>query len=250
MHSGSLVLIVDDDAASAAAIAQLVSVLEHRAEVAATPRRAIERALDPDVELACIDLSMRGMSGYYVFSRVRFRERARRLAGVPMIAVGGRDALEERARSLSIGFVAQLAKPVRVEILQAVMARGHELHAQLIRNRPSKNHFAILERVQSNVNGGGACPITNRLARGRRLAFQGSDLLYRTLLASCGGAPDDAIACCAQLTSIAHGIGASYLASLASEIMAAIDGSAEQLERCIVLVKAELDRVVFTLQEP
>jgi CheY-like chemotaxis protein len=248
MHSGPLVLIVDNDAASAASMVRLVSISEHRAEVAATPQRAIKRALDPDVELACVDLSMPGMNGYYVFSRVRFRERARRLAGVPMIAVGGRDAPEERARSLSIGFVARLAKPVRVEILRTAMARGHELHAQLIRNRPSKNHLAIVERSDCNMNGGDTCPVTNRLAR-RRLSFQVSDLLYRTLLASYGGARGDAIARCAQLASIAHGIGASHLASFASEIMTAIDGSAEDLERCIVRAKAELDRVLFTLQE-
>jgi DNA-binding response OmpR family regulator len=110
MPSEQLVLIVDDDPVSAMMLARVASISGRRAEVEGRFEHAIERALDPDVGLVCMSLSMKGVNGRDVYSLIRMHEWARRLSGVPMIAVAERDECEERARSLSAGSAKDLSR--------------------------------------------------------------------------------------------------------------------------------------------
>jgi CheY-like chemotaxis protein len=120
---GIRVLVVDDDADTTELIAMVVA--EHGAEAAAVVSVTDARlalAKSPPQVLIC-DLAMPGEDGLGFIREVRAasHERARDIFA---IAVSGYARPEDRARALSAGFNAYLAKPLDPMVLVELVSRG------------------------------------------------------------------------------------------------------------------------------
>ena len=116
---GLRILVVDDNADSADAMARLLALEKHEVQVVydgASALLAVERGL-PDVVL--LDLALPGMDGLQVAHELRRREDASRVLLVAMTGFG-RD--EDRRRTAEAGFDHHLVKPVDFAALGAVLA--------------------------------------------------------------------------------------------------------------------------------
>jgi two-component system CheB/CheR fusion protein len=101
------ILIVDDNRDLAESLAALLRLSKHEVAVASDGQAALQmvKTLQPD--LALIDISLPGMSGYEVARGLRARGCSARL-----VAVTGYGGSEERQRSLDAGFDDHFVKPL------------------------------------------------------------------------------------------------------------------------------------------
>jgi signal transduction histidine kinase/CheY-like chemotaxis protein len=112
------VLIVDDNADAAITLAQLLSVMGHRTEVAFDGPAALEKALSFHPDVVLLDIGLPGMSGYEVAERLR---REPGTLDARLFAVTGYGQEADRSRSRSAGFDQHFVKPVEVrELLQCL----------------------------------------------------------------------------------------------------------------------------------
>ena len=113
------ILVVDDNADAAQSLADLLELRGHRVWQALDGRTGISRAreLRPDVVLC--DLGLPDVDGYEVARAVRGDPA---LAGVLLVALSGYAQAEHRELSRAAGFVAHLAKPPRLDLLDEVFA--------------------------------------------------------------------------------------------------------------------------------
>jgi signal transduction histidine kinase/ActR/RegA family two-component response regulator len=112
------VLVVDDIAATAASMAELMRLWNHAVDVAHDGFAALEkvRSFQPDVVLT--DLGMPQMSGY------RFAEELRRSSfdhEMMLVAVSGYAQQPDRERSRQAGFARHLGKPVDPNELKTIL---------------------------------------------------------------------------------------------------------------------------------
>jgi signal transduction histidine kinase/PAS domain-containing protein len=114
---GRRVLVVDDNADGADALAQIVELLGHVAEVAYDGPSAVEkaRARRPDVVLC--DIGLPGMSGYEVAEALRTAA----ADGTRLIALTGYAQPEDVRRATAAGFHAHLAKPCDPEAIERLL---------------------------------------------------------------------------------------------------------------------------------
>jgi CheY-like chemotaxis protein len=138
------VLVVDDDPGSARAIAGLFERAGAQAIVSLDPVGAVEQALEPDVALVSLDLSMPHLDGFEVLSLIRSHEQTRSLPSVPVVMVTGAAGAEDRARSIAGGFVAHLTKPVDFDAIAGALRKALYLRAPLYRSRYSPDQDAIV----------------------------------------------------------------------------------------------------------
>ena len=117
------VLVVDDDAISAAVQSQMLQLMGYEASTETDSRRAIERASAEPFDLVLVDLSMPSMNGFEVLRRLRSLEGQAQRPPLPMIAVTGMTSPESRARCLAAGFADHLSKPVLLSKLQEAIER-------------------------------------------------------------------------------------------------------------------------------
>ena len=112
------VLVVDDNADSADALALLLRLDGHLVETAHDGRRAVELAerFQPDAIL--LDLGMPGMNGYEVCEEIRSLPWG---ASVLMVAQTGWGQAQDRARTLEAGFDAHLTKPIDPDAVQEML---------------------------------------------------------------------------------------------------------------------------------
>jgi CheY-like chemotaxis protein/two-component sensor histidine kinase len=115
------VLIVDDNRDAAQSLAMLVELLGNTVSVAFDGVEALERAPAFRPTIVLLDLSMPGMSGFEVATRLR--EQADR-ASMRLVALSGRSEDEYRRRSAAAGFDDHLVKPIDLPTLQRVLAGG------------------------------------------------------------------------------------------------------------------------------
>ncbi len=117
MRPGKPILLVEDDAATRAAMARLLGRAGYRVDCAADGRQALDRLARSEPPAAILlDLSMPVMSGWEFRDRQR---RDRRLSHIPVLLLSGEENLPETAASL--GVVGYFAKPVDVgEVLDAL----------------------------------------------------------------------------------------------------------------------------------
>jgi CheY-like chemotaxis protein len=115
------VLVVDDNADVADALALLLEVLGYRVETAATGGQALEVAARFAPRVALVDIGLPDMDGLALARRLRiqFPDRDRLL----LVAVTGYGHEEARQRSLEAGFDDHLPKPVDRRTLQALLNR-------------------------------------------------------------------------------------------------------------------------------
>jgi signal transduction histidine kinase len=113
------VLVIEDDADSAGAIADVLALEGHHVHVATNARSgiAMARELKPDV-VVC-DLGLPDMDGYEI---VRTLRRDDRLRSTRFIALSGYAQPEDRRRAAEAGFDEHMSKPADMEVLLAEIA--------------------------------------------------------------------------------------------------------------------------------
>ncbi len=109
-------LIVEDVAAEAEMVADMVRHHGHQATVAATAEVALERVLAASPDAVLLDLRLPGMHGLE-FLRILAECRV----GVPVVAISGAVTEDEARRSLELGAVEFLPKPLTLDQLRVVL---------------------------------------------------------------------------------------------------------------------------------
>jgi CheY-like chemotaxis protein len=112
------ILVVDDNVDQAETLARLLQLADHEVRVAhdGPQAMALLESFTPDVAL--LDIGLPGESGYQLAQRLR---RNPKLEGLLLIAQTGWGAEEDRMRSREAGFDHHLAKPVDLEMLEALL---------------------------------------------------------------------------------------------------------------------------------
>jgi CheY-like chemotaxis protein len=103
------VLIVDDNRDLAVAMRDLISFLGHDAQAAFDGVDAIQLILKTRPDVAIVDLTLPGLSGYGVAGILR---EALGRDGQTLIAMSGHSGIKERQRAYDVGFDLFLVKPI------------------------------------------------------------------------------------------------------------------------------------------
>lgn len=241
------IVVVDDDAASATSTAKLLTSLGYRARTCSDPAHAVALALDGSVDLVSVDLGMPGLDGYDVLLLIRSHEQTRRLPSVPVLTITGRVTPADKARALSAGFASHLARPVHTDALRRAVDCALTLRDPLHRTRYSVDRQSLQARIDGLCANGERLGVVAGLAAS--VEQKGESMLHEALLAAYGGEPAAAAAAADRLSAFAGSIGARQLAALARGLADAVGEGAHAFEASAVLVRAEIDRVVFTLRE-
>lgn len=106
------VLIIDDHADLAEALAQVVALLDHDARVATSAREGLAAAREQDPEVVFLDVGLPDLDGCEVARRLR-------LAGSSalLVAFTGRSGRAEVRRFQQAGFDRHVVKPALMETL-------------------------------------------------------------------------------------------------------------------------------------
>jgi CheY-like chemotaxis protein len=246
------VVVVDDDPASATAVAKLLGKVGCRTRVCTEAPAAAALALAADVDLVTLDLGMPGLDGYEVLTLIRSHEQTRRAPSVPVLAVTGRASAHDRAQALAVGFAAHLAKPVTLAALRDGVGRALLLRSDLHRTRYSADRVALEARVRAMAGATAADPVGAVAAVAAAVESRGEDLLGELLRATYAGDTARARTAARRLESFAAEFGAARLQHLVGHCAQALApgaGGAEAVETAVVLARAEVDRVVYTLRE-
>ena len=246
---GALVVVVDDDLSSAKAIAALFEKGGSRASISRSPSEAVQMALNPEVALVSLDLSMPDLNGYEALALIRSHELTRKAPSVPVLTISGHTTVQDRARSLAAGFIAHLCKPVKLDAISVALSRVRALKAALSRARYSADRERIFKHISLAPTGEGGEPHAILAGLALALESRGGELIYRMLEASYSGDSTQAIDAAGRLGVTAENLGAGRLAQLCAGVASRAGGPELLVEEAVVLAKAELDRVIFTLRE-
>jgi signal transduction histidine kinase len=113
------ILIADDNVDAARSLSELLALEGHDTRVAADGAEALELAAGFHPEAVFLDIGMPGMDGYETARRLRC---VPGLDAVPLAALTGWGAAEDRARSRAAGFDYHLLKPAVPAEVRAVLA--------------------------------------------------------------------------------------------------------------------------------
>jgi PAS domain S-box-containing protein len=103
------VLVIDDNADAAAALADLLDALGHATTTHTDPASALRAAQRERYDALVVDIGMPGMDGYELARRLRAGGAS---SGALLIALTGYGQLHDRVQSRQAGFDAHLVKPV------------------------------------------------------------------------------------------------------------------------------------------
>ena len=117
----SHVLVVDDDLATAEAVADMVSLLGHETQVALGPRKAIESIHRGAPTLILLDLNMPGVNGLEV---CRYIKRDPLASDTPVIIVTAEDAPTVIEAAKEAGASGYLVKPVEFDKLEMLLEQA------------------------------------------------------------------------------------------------------------------------------
>lgn len=243
-------VVVDDDPSSARAITKLLQQVGCEVQTCTDPVSAVEIALDSDVDVVSLDIKMPRLDGFEVLSLIRSHEHSRRVPSVPVIAITGSVAMEDKAFAISSGFASHVGKPVMLHDLQAMLDTVAALRGSLYRTRYSADQEAIAARVDQLMSGAAAAD-DSQAVTGLALAMeqQGADLMRQMLTGAYQRDFEAAAAAAARLGGVGEAIGASHFAALCGRFIESLGKDSARFERQAVLARAELDRVVYTLRE-
>jgi two-component system CheB/CheR fusion protein len=115
------VLIVDDDRPAAGAMQRLLARRGHEIEVVASGNDAIGAALASRPHAVLLDIALPDVDGYAVARRLR-QERA--LDRTLIVATTGYTGADDLRRARRAGFDAHLPKPIDLDALLGLLARG------------------------------------------------------------------------------------------------------------------------------
>ena len=124
------ILVVDDDSASLALVASIVSRIGCEALTASYGEDALRLARSKDPDVVLCDLCMPGIDGVGVVSALKADTATR---GIPIVMITGNDNSDERVRAYEAGVDDFLTKPVEEGALQSrvrslVKAKAHHDH--------------------------------------------------------------------------------------------------------------------------
>lgn len=114
------ILVVDDNADAAQAMATMLGLLGHEVDVAFGGEPALRLAERVRPEVILMDLGMPGMNGYVAAQRIRETGWGR---DVLLIALTGWGQQADRAASEQAGFDHHLVKPVELDTVQSLVAQ-------------------------------------------------------------------------------------------------------------------------------
>jgi two-component system CheB/CheR fusion protein len=115
------VLIIDDNADAAEALALLARSWGHEVAVAHDGPGALALAESFAPESALVDIGLPGMDGYELARRLREQPRYRDLM---LVALTGYGREEDRNAARAAGFDVHLVKPAEIEALEGILAKG------------------------------------------------------------------------------------------------------------------------------
>ena len=108
------ILVAEDDASIAAAIAPALQVAGHAVDAVADGLLADRALATGTFDLLVLDLGLPGLDGADVLKRLRDRG-----AGIPVLVITARDALNDRVRVLDLGADDYLVKPFALSEFEA-----------------------------------------------------------------------------------------------------------------------------------
>lgn len=111
------VLIVDDNADAAEALALLLRSMGHHVQVVHDGRAALDAVTTARPEIVLLDLAMPGMSGFEVAKQLRQQLGS----AVRIVALTGFGQEEDRQKSAAAGFDQHLVKPVDPSFLRSLL---------------------------------------------------------------------------------------------------------------------------------
>jgi CheY-like chemotaxis protein len=111
------VLVVDDNADAANALATLLRAMGHEVFVAHEGRSALNDLSRIRPDIALLDIAMPDMSGYDVARQIR----SRMGTSVRIVALSGFGLPEDRARALEAGFDQHMVKPADAAFLKSLL---------------------------------------------------------------------------------------------------------------------------------
>jgi two-component system CheB/CheR fusion protein len=113
------ILLVDDNVDAVESLAMLLRAAGHDVATAYDAPSALRRIEECKPQLAVLDIGLPGMDGYELAREIRARPHLR---DVVLVALTGYGKLEDRRRSLEMGFDHHLVKPAGVGELDRVLA--------------------------------------------------------------------------------------------------------------------------------
>jgi len=113
------ILVADDNADAASAMAEILGVIGHDVRTAVDGLEAIEVAERFRPDLILLDIGMPRVDGYEACRRIRQRAWGRH---VPIYAVTGWGQASDRRRTREAGFTAHLVKPVSIDAINELIA--------------------------------------------------------------------------------------------------------------------------------
>lgn len=117
------VLLVEDSDDVREALLELLELLGHRAEGVGTGAEGVARTVASAPDVVLVDVGLPDFDGMEVARRIRAA-----LGPAPfLVAMTGYARDEDRDEALAAGFDLHLAKPVDVNVLERVVARGRAL---------------------------------------------------------------------------------------------------------------------------
>ena len=117
-HDSLTVLVADDNADAAAAMADLMSMLGHDCSIASDGAQAVKMARDLRPDAIFLDIGMPRLNGYEAAVAIR---QSAGLEGATLIALTGWGGADERAKSTAAGFDHHITKPASLDTLTAIL---------------------------------------------------------------------------------------------------------------------------------
>ena len=121
--AGALILIAEDQDVNRLLVDRMLERRGHRRMAATTGLEVLDVLAHEDVDLVFMDCQMPELDGYEATRRIRAREEATGAARVPIVAMTAHAMTGDRERCLACGMDDYLAKPLRADELDAVLAR-------------------------------------------------------------------------------------------------------------------------------
>jgi CheY-like chemotaxis protein len=242
-------IVVDDHASSASVVAKLLRQLDCEVTVCMHPESAVTLILSCEIDLVSLDISMPGLDGYQVHALIRSHEHSRRLPSVPVIAVTGRVSGDDQADALAGGFAAHLGKPVMLDGLRRALARALTLRSELHRTRYSADGASIIASLRGVAARSKVGILRTAAGMALALEHQGRDVLRQSVHLALAGRPEAACRPVVEFIRLVRAFGAERLAMCLEALVDHLEPGGEPLETAVVLARAELDRVIFTLRE-
>ncbi len=137
------VLLAEDNPVNQMVAVRMLERLGHQVTVAGNGQEAVTSWQNGDYDVILMDVQMPDMDGFAATTRIRELEAATSRRPIPIVAMTAHAMKGDRERCLAAGMDDYLAKPVRLEELQAVLARISPRLLPRPTAEPANGHAAV-----------------------------------------------------------------------------------------------------------